>query len=83
MLSKLDESIPLRILITSRKTSELEKQLSTLAIHRFQSESISAADTLPDIKLLVEAKAKSLLVRDGDRAALVKKVLGKSQGSFL
>jgi len=84
MLAKLDESIPLRILITSRETSELEKHFMTLGTHRFQSERISAADTLPDIKLLVEAKAKSLLVKDDDdRAALVEKILGKSQGSFL
>ncbi len=84
MLAKLAESIPLRILITSRETSELEKQFFSLGTHRFRSERISIADTLPDIKLLVEAKAKSLVVKDDeDRAALMEKVLGKSTGSFL
>ncbi len=39
---------------------------------------------LPDIKRLVEMKAKSLVVKDGeDRATLVKNVLVKSKGSFL
>jgi WD40 repeat protein len=84
MLSKLDESIPLRILITSRETSELQKHFFSLGAHRSQFERISAADTLPDIKLLVEAKARSLVVRDEeDRAALVEKILGNSKGSFL
>jgi WD40 repeat protein len=84
ILAKLDGSIPLRILITSRETSELEKHFFSLGTHRFQSERISTADTLPDIKLLVEAKAKSLVVKgDEDRAALAEKILGKSKGSFL
>ena len=84
MLAKLDDSIPLRILITSRETSELEKHFFSLGTHRFHPERISIADTLPDIKLLVEAKAKFLVVKDDeDRAALVEKILGKSKGSFL
>ncbi|KAI9778642.1 MAG: hypothetical protein M1816_004005 [Peltula sp. TS41687] len=84
MLAKLDESIPLRILITSRETSELRKHFFDLGAHRFQSERISITDTLPDIKLLVEAKAKFLAVKDDEnRAALVEKILEKSKGSFL
>lgn len=84
MLAKLDESIPLRILITSRKTSELERHFLNLGSSRFQSEEISTDDTLPDIKSLVDAKAKSLIVKnDEDRAALTEKILVKSEGSFL
>ena len=84
MLAKLDKSIPLRIWITSRETSELEKHFSNHSTHRFQSESISTADTLPDVKLLVEAKAKSLVVKDDeDREALMGRILGESEGSFL
>lgn len=84
MLAKLDESIPLRILITSRETPELEKHFSNLGAQRVQCERISTADTLPDIKLLVETKAKSVLSKDDkDRAALVEKILRKSEGSFL
>jgi WD40 repeat protein len=84
MLPKLDESIPLRILITSRESSELEKSFMVLGTDRFQSERISTADTLPDIKILVETKARSLIVQsNNDRTALVEKILGKSNGSFL
>lgn len=84
MLAKIDRSTPLRILITSRESSDLEKGFMTLGKDRFQSEQISIADTLPDIRLLVEGKAKSLVVKDDhDRAALVEKILAKSRGSFL
>lgn len=84
MLAKLDESIPLRILITSRETPELEKHFSSLGAQRVQYERISTADTLPDIKLLVETKTRSVFLKDDkDRAALVEKILGKSEGSFL
>jgi WD40 repeat protein len=84
MLSKLDGAIPLRILITSRETSVLEKSFATFGAPRFQAERISAADTLPDIKLLIQAKSKSLVVKDdNDRASLVETILEKSKGSFL
>jgi len=84
MLAKLDDSIPLRILITSRETSELENHFTTLGVHQFHAEGISTADTLPDIKLFVETRARSLgVMGDDDRAALVNKVLAKSKGSFL
>ncbi|MCJ1396233.1 hypothetical protein MMC18_009122 [Xylographa bjoerkii] len=84
LMRKLDVSIPLRILITSRETSDIEKCFSSLGPHRFQSERISTADTLPDIKLLVEARADSFIVKNNEeRAALVEKILGESKGSFL
>ena len=84
MLAKMDESVPLRILMTSRMTSGLEKHFSNLGTHRFRSEGISTADTLPDIKFLVEAKARPLMPKDNEnRANLVEKILGKSEGSFL
>ena len=84
ILAKLDQSLPLRILITSRESPKLEKHFLGLGAHRVQYETISAADTLPDIKLLVEAKAKSVLLKDEkDRAVLVDKILEKSKGCFL
>lgn len=84
MLVKLDDSIPLRIFITSRQTSKLEKHFLGVGAHRVHHETILIADTLPDIKLLVRAKADSVLLKDDeDRAALVETVLGKSEGSFL
>lgn len=60
MLAKLDQSTPLRVLITSRETPKSANHFSSLGTHRFQHGKISTADTLPDIKLLVEAKAKSI-----------------------
>ena len=84
VLAKLDQSIPLRILITSRETLKLHKLFLSLGTHRVHNETISTADTLPDIKLLVEAEAKAVLLKDDrDRAILVEKILGKSEGSFL
>ena len=84
MLGKLNESTPLRILITSRKTPELEDCFSRLGVHKAQHEMVSSTDTLADIKVLIEAKAKSVcLQNDDDRATLVEKFLEKSEGCFL
>ncbi|TVY71558.1 Vegetative incompatibility protein HET-E-1 [Lachnellula suecica] len=84
MLAKLDISLPLRHLITSRESSEFDKSFVSLGTDRVQSEKIETEDTLPDIRLLVEIKARSLIVMDDDdRAILIKKILEKSRGSFL
>ena len=84
ILEKLDRFLPLRILITSRETPKLNQHFLRLGANRVQHEAISTADTLPDIKLLVEAKAKTVLLNDDkDRAVLVEKILEKSEGSFL
>jgi hypothetical protein len=83
ILAKLDKSIPLRILVTSRDTSEIEKLFCSLDVNTFRSERVSIADTFQDIKALVDVKMKSLVVKDSnDRADLVNKILTKSQGSF-
>ncbi|KAK6812959.1 hypothetical protein RU639_010810 [Aspergillus parasiticus] len=84
VLAKLDGSISLRIFVTSRETLEIQKYLDSLGPDAFQPEKISTADTLVDIKLIVKAKAKALMVKDdNDRAALIERILEKSQGSFL
>lgn len=84
MLAKLDESIPLRVLIISRKNSELERHFLSLGTFRFRCEEISIEDTFPDMKSLVESRAKTLFVKnDDDRAVLTGKILAKSEGSFL
>lgn len=84
MLAKFDDSIPLRILITSRETPELKSHFLNIGAQRVQNKRISTADTFPDIKLLVEEKAKSIFLNDEtDCAALVAKILPKSEGSFL
>ncbi|KAK4691880.1 protein SERAC1, partial [Lecanoromycetidae sp. Uapishka_2] len=84
MLARLDKSISLRILITSREAAGLENHVLNLENPLFQQVRISIADTLPDIKLLVEVKSRFVALEDDeDRAALVEKVLGKSEGCFL
>jgi WD40 repeat protein len=84
VLDGLDTSIPLRVLVTSRMTAGLERSFKSLSSHRYQLLQISSADTLPDIKLLVEAKAKIFRVKaDDDRTNLVEKIIQKSNGSFL
>lgn len=84
MLARLNEATPLRILITSRETPELQKHLMNIGLDRFHFVMISAVDTLPDIKLFAETKAKSLVVLEGNkRASLVEKIMAKSKGSFL
>ncbi|KAL2065695.1 hypothetical protein VTL71DRAFT_3365 [Oculimacula yallundae] len=84
MLDSLESSVPLRVLITSRITGDLEEMFNSLSSRRYQLQQISIADTLPDIKLLVQTKAKAFrLQNDDDRIALVEKILQKSNGSFL
>ena len=82
MLARLDKSIPLRILIVSRGTSELRRWF--LGLGQFQSETISPVDTLPDIEVLVKMRANSFAVGNSKQhAALVDKILQRSNGSFL
>ncbi|KAI1462053.1 WD40 repeat-like protein [Annulohypoxylon moriforme] len=84
MLAKIYPSLPLRILITSRYTVEIEKLFAGLDSKVFLSERISQADTISDMKRVAETKSKSLTVKnDAHRDALVEQVLLKSQGSFL
>lgn len=84
MLAKLDESVHLRILITSQGTSELQKLFTTLGKRRVLFESITSKDTLPDIELLVKAKLGAVLVKDDEeRTRLMEKVLRKAEASFL
>lgn len=52
ILAKLDKSIPLRILVTSRDTLEIQKSFCSLGVNTFRSEAVSVADTLSDIKPL-------------------------------
>ncbi|KAK5989535.1 Vegetative incompatibility HET-E-1-like protein [Cladobotryum mycophilum] len=84
MLTKLDKSTPLRILLTSRENTNLLRSFSGLGAHQFQREIIPLEGTLPDIERFVMAKAKSLnLQNDEDRNSLARKIIDKSNGSFL
>ncbi|KAI0834348.1 WD40 repeat-like protein [Hypoxylon sp. FL0890] len=84
MLAKIDSSVPLRILVTSRYTLELDKLFTGLGPGSFHCEHISPADTLSDIKRVAQLKSRSLVVKDdAHRNELVEQILLKSQGSFL
>ncbi len=84
MLVNIDPSLPLRILITSRESSDLEHIISVMGPKRCFSTIVAAADTLSDIRLLVEKRASSLIAEVAEsRDALVRKIIEKSNGSFL
>ena len=84
MLTSVDPSTPIRIMITSRELPRLEQELLSSSTLRFQHEKISIADTRSDIELLVERKVKSVnLESSAARASLVERIMGKSEGTFL
>ncbi|KAH3561212.1 hypothetical protein KXW20_002609 [Aspergillus fumigatus] len=84
VLTRLDRSVPLRILVTSRQTSEIERRIALLGYDQVRVELISMADTKDDIESLVRRRANALIVKsEVDRAALVERILGKSEGSWL
>jgi WD40 repeat protein len=84
VLARLDLSVPLKILVTSRQTSEIERRIAMLGHDQVRAELISTADTKEDIGSLVRARANALIVEsEADRAALAERILGKSEGSWL
>ncbi|CAH0017931.1 unnamed protein product [Clonostachys rhizophaga] len=84
ILSNMDESIPLRILVTSRDTVDLGQGFSVIPPNLVQSLPISTTDTESDLRLLVERRTQALgVVGPDDRGTLAEKILDKSRGSFL
>ncbi|KAJ4160357.1 hypothetical protein NW754_003482 [Fusarium falciforme] len=84
ILSNMDESIPLRILVTSRDTVDLDQGFSVIPPNLVQSLPISTTDTESDLRLLVERRIQALgVVGPDDRGTLAEKILDKSRGSFL
>lgn len=80
----VSRSLPMRILIVSRDTMELELRFpakETGGLHALQ---ISASDTTPDLRLMIESHTNTLeAVQLEDRLHLLETVLERSQGSFL
>ncbi|KAM7184137.1 hypothetical protein V8F20_012346 [Naviculisporaceae sp. PSN 640] len=75
---------PLRVFITGRQVPLLAKHLSALPQSRVSREEISTEDSVRDIKRLVESRSRAFIVGDEEsRAALVEKVVEKSNGLFL
>ncbi|KAK4455146.1 hypothetical protein QBC34DRAFT_391684 [Podospora aff. communis PSN243] len=85
MLSSIDSSIPLRILVTSRDAADsLDHDPLDRNPGIVRSLSITTTDTLQDLRLLIETKTRGLGVVDSeDRGPLAEKILAKSKGSFL
>ncbi|PPJ58643.1 hypothetical protein CBER1_03547 [Cercospora berteroae] len=82
LFGKSVHSIRLRILITSRETASLKTEFDNVAARMsLNTEHISAADTLKDIKLLIQARGSSIEEHSGQY--LVEQILSKSRGSFL
>ena len=81
MLSKIDDRISLKIFMTSRPSSELERLLSPLPVI---SEQITVEDSQHDIRLYVNSNADGLPVEDEEtRQELIEKIVDKSSGCFL
>lgn len=84
MIPRLDESVPLRILITSRNTSDLDQGFSHIPPNLIQSLSMSTADTQQDIKLLIARTIEAVeIIGSEELAPLAENILAKSKGSFL
>ncbi|OBT68035.1 hypothetical protein VE03_01456 [Pseudogymnoascus sp. 23342-1-I1] len=84
ILSNMDKSIPLRILVTSRHTVDLDQGFLVIPPNLVQSLPILTTDTESDLRLLVERRTQTLgIVGPNDRGILVEKILDKSKGSFL
>ncbi|KAL5352746.1 hypothetical protein ACLOAV_002694 [Pseudogymnoascus australis] len=84
ILSNMDKSIPLRILIISRHTVDLDQGFSAIPPNLVQSLPILTIDTESDLRLLVERRTQTLgIVGTDDRGILAEKILDKSKGSFL
>lgn len=84
VISNMDKSVPLRILITSRDTVDLDQGFSIIPPDHIQSLPILTTDTESDIRLLVDRRTQALgVVGPEDRGKLAEKILVKSKGSFL
>ena len=89
MIIKIEETIPVRILVTSRRTPEivthfkgLQKQAPSQVV--FFEEEISSTDTSSDIKIYLQSNMEKLPVSSvKTRQELLQKVLDKSSGCFL
>ncbi|KAJ5173905.1 uncharacterized protein N7500_001836 [Penicillium coprophilum] len=84
ILSNMDISLPLRILVTSRDTADLDRGFSFITPKLIQSLQISTKDTESDLRLLVERETGLLgVMQPDDSGKLTGKILEKSKGSFL
>ncbi|KAI1366621.1 WD40 repeat-like protein [Xylaria arbuscula] len=84
IITSIDEHVPLKILIMSRDTVNLEEGFLSMSPPLLDTVTISNTDTLSDLALIIRKKAEALrAVGPTDRASLEKDILDKSKGSFL
>ncbi|EEY20585.1 SERAC1 [Verticillium alfalfae VaMs.102] len=84
LFSKIESTVPLRILITSRDTADVDQRLSSLEFQPLPSLAVTISETRKDSILLIERSTQALrVVKPEDRTALAESILDKSRGSFL
>ncbi|KAG5815832.1 hypothetical protein H9Q74_002217 [Fusarium xylarioides] len=84
ILPTMDESIPLRIPVTSRDTVELDQGFAVIPVNMVQILPLTTMDTQSDLRLLIKSRSQALAIaRPQDRSALAETILDKSRGSFL
>ncbi|KAI9375175.1 hypothetical protein BJX61DRAFT_192037 [Aspergillus egyptiacus] len=84
IVSNMQESVPLRILVISRDTVDINQGFSVVPPNLLQSLTILIEDTKSDIWLFIESRIRALkVVGPDDRGILAERILAKSQGSFL
>ncbi|KAI1059830.1 hypothetical protein LB506_008826 [Fusarium annulatum] len=84
ILPTMEESIPLRILVTSRDTVELDQGFAVIPPNMVQILPVTIMDTQSDLRLLIESRSQALAIaRPQDRSELAETILDKSRGSFL
>ncbi|KAI6351616.1 hypothetical protein MCOR25_009820 [Pyricularia grisea] len=84
ILPNLGDSMPLKLLITSRYTAKLNEGFASVPVNRVRSPSITAEDTISDLGRVVDSRMPNLRVVSADqRDSLAEKILQKGKGSFL
>lgn len=78
MLSKIDDRILLKVFLTSRPSSDLERLLAPLPV---VSDQITTENTQNDIRLYVETYSEDL--PEETRESLIQRIVEKSSGCFL
>ncbi|KAF9773963.1 hypothetical protein IL306_008100 [Fusarium sp. DS 682] len=81
LLNRAAAEFPVRLYLSSRKLPQLEKPIAQFdsCIHHH----IEVEDTAADIKRFIETQASDLPVEDQNRPELVKRLVTKSEGTFL
>jgi len=83
LLSKVGNSFPLRVFITSRPTSEIVRDLTKIKSSMYIDE-ITTSDTRYDIENYIQAFFKDFSLQDDDfRQRVADIIMKKSNGSFL